>query len=84
MTKPKCYNCIHRRKLVGDAHSACNNVLADVTGNKHGIKNGWFQWPFNFDPIWLESCDGFSDDPNDTLPEQTTNPLFQIASIMKW
>lgn len=30
-----------------------------VTGNAHGIKHGWFNWPFNFDPIWLESCDGF-------------------------
>ena len=31
-----------------------------VTGNPLGIRNGWFMWPFNFDPVWLESCDGFS------------------------
>ena len=30
-----------------------------VTGNEHGIESGWFNWPFNFDPIWLETCDGF-------------------------
>lgn len=30
-----------------------------VSGNVHGIKNGWFNWPFNFDPVWLESCDGY-------------------------
>ena len=30
-----------------------------VTGNKHGINSGWFNWPVNFDPVWLESCDGF-------------------------
>ena len=30
-----------------------------VKGNSHGIKNGWFNWPMNFDPIWLESCNGF-------------------------
>jgi hypothetical protein len=30
-----------------------------VKGNPHGFTNGWFNWPFNFDPIWLESCNGF-------------------------
>lgn len=30
-----------------------------VTGNPHGAKNGWFCWPYNFDPVWLESCAGF-------------------------
>jgi hypothetical protein len=23
------------------------------------MRNGWFCWPFNFDPVWLEACDGF-------------------------
>lgn len=31
----------------------------NVVGNKHGIRNGWFNHPWNFDPAWLESCDGF-------------------------
>ncbi len=35
----------------------------NVTGNPHGIKNGWFLWPFNFDPLWLESCDGWEPIP---------------------
>lgn len=30
-----------------------------VEGNRHGIRNGWFCWPMNFDPVWLESCNGF-------------------------
>lgn len=30
-----------------------------VVGHPHGIQNGWFNWPWNFDPVWLESCDGF-------------------------
>lgn len=33
--------------------------LLGVTGNKHGIDSGWFNWPINFDPVWLDSCDGF-------------------------
>ena len=32
-----------------------------VVGNAHGIRHGWFNWPFNFDPTWLESCDGFEE-----------------------
>ena len=23
------------------------------------IESGWGLWPFNFDPIWVESCSGF-------------------------
>jgi hypothetical protein len=30
-----------------------------VTGDAHGIKKGWFFWPYNFDPLWLKTCDGF-------------------------
>ena len=37
----------------------------NVKGNPHGIKNGWFNWPFNFDPIWLEACDGFDEITSD-------------------
>ena len=27
--------------------------------NSHGVKNGWATFPIDFDPIWLENCDGF-------------------------
>lgn len=30
-----------------------------VRGNPHGIRSGWFNHPFNFDPTWLEECTGF-------------------------
>ena len=31
------------------------SISADPTG----IKNGWFNWPWNFDPTWLRTCVGF-------------------------
>jgi hypothetical protein len=31
-----------------------------IQGNAHGIRHGWFCWPANFDPIWLDNCDGFT------------------------
>jgi hypothetical protein len=30
-----------------------------VRGNTHGVRSGWFCWPLNFDPVWLEICSGF-------------------------
>ena len=39
-----------------------------VKGNPHGIAHGWFNWPMNFDPVWLKECDGFTEceSPNRT------------------
>ena len=31
----------------------------NIKGNEIGIRRGWFMWPANFDPTWLENCDGF-------------------------
>jgi hypothetical protein len=31
-----------------------------IRGNPHGIRKGWFNWPWNFDPVWLDNCDGFT------------------------
>ena len=31
----------------------------NIRGNKIGINGGWFMWPVNFDPNWLENCEGF-------------------------
>ena len=90
MNKPNCYDCIHRRSLAGDAHSACHHPAFEkvhdepllkiaalfasvqrqppfqfkskacvVVGSEHGIRSGWFNHPLNFDPVWLESCNGF-------------------------
>jgi len=33
----------------------------NIQANPHGVKMGWFMWPMNFDPIWLENCDGFKE-----------------------
>lgn len=57
--KSDCYKCQFRGSIPGDAHSSCSNRKAYVEGNDYGIRSGWFLWPYNFDPVWLESCDGF-------------------------
>lgn len=65
MSKPNCYECIHRGDLPGNAHSHCNNILGVgvMEANTYGVKMGWFLWPYNFDPVWLIKCDGFTPKP---------------------
>lgn len=31
----------------------------NIRGDPHGIRNGWFNWPLEFDPTWLLNCDGY-------------------------
>ena len=31
----------------------------NIKGAAQGVRMGWFVWPVNFDPTWLESCNGF-------------------------
>ena len=45
--------------IMGGAIFDMNNTLG-VKGKPHGIRNGWFAWPVNFDPVWLEKCNGFT------------------------
>ncbi len=55
-------------QLLGAMHSSSRTgpISGDLTplkvkGNAHGIRSGWFMWPINFDPVWLEECDGFEE-----------------------
>jgi hypothetical protein len=81
--KPNCYECIHRLKIPGDCHSRCNNHKAKVEGHPQGIKSGWFIWPLNFDPTWLLSCNGFSNNPEDKKPIQELDPFIELLAILK-
>lgn len=32
-----------------------------IKANPTGIRGGWFHYPVNFDPTWLENCAGFEE-----------------------
>lgn len=53
----------------GEGPAAAARAL-HIKGVDLGIRNGWFVWPVNFDPVWLESCDGFAPRPT----EAATSP----------
>ena len=55
-----CWNCKHKRNISGDAHIQCVKPDPEMKGNPHGIKKGWFFYPINFDPVWMEKkCSNF-------------------------
>ena len=45
---------------IGGGRSSAADEL-NIRANPHGVQSGWFMWPMNFDPVWLENCDGFTE-----------------------
>lgn len=57
----ECYYCTHKRSVPGNCHINCVKPDANMTGDRHGIKEGWFMYPFLFDPVWKTSlCGNFA------------------------
>ncbi len=58
--KAECYHCIHRAEVPGSTHTRCMNPDPTMTGEDHGIKRGWFDYPNSFDPVWkARKCNNF-------------------------
>lgn len=54
--------------LLNGGHAPQMRTGINVKGDPHGIHNGWFCHPLNFDPVWLEECDGF--EPQDQKKDE--------------
>lgn len=60
-----CNDCIHKKDIPGDAHIQCDfdwsdSDLQKPEGDEHGVKNGWFMFPYNYDPTWgPDDCEAF-------------------------
>ena len=58
--KNECYHCAHKREVPYNAHIQCAKPSENVIGNQYGIEQGWFMYPFLFDPTWKENfCDNY-------------------------
>lgn len=56
----ECFQCANKREVPGNCHIKCTNPDDEMTGNEHGIKKGWFMYPYLFDPVWkTKMCDNF-------------------------
>lgn len=50
----ECWHCLHKHEVPGNAHIACVKPDPLMKGGEHGVRNGWFYYPFLFDPVWKE------------------------------
>ena len=58
--RAECWECVNRRAIAGNAHISCADPDIHMKGKAHGIRNGWFYYPLNFDPVWKDKlCDNF-------------------------
>lgn len=73
-----CHQCRHVRSIPGDAHVACAKPCPTVVGAEHGVRNGWFLYPFNFDPGWGSGCTHF--ESVDAPVEQEQDWYFTFGS----
>lgn len=48
-----CHTCKYARAVPGNCHIACANPDPSVRGDPHGVRNGWFIYPWLFDPSWM-------------------------------
>jgi len=75
-------SCAHLRDCVGSAHKRCNCFEAKVIASAWGVSQNWCNWPLNFDPIWIEECDSFSDDDEHrAAPVRKADPLAEILGM---
>lgn len=44
----------------------------EIEGHPTGVRGGWFNWPYNFDPVWLLKCKGFTPKKKATLNPSVT------------
>jgi hypothetical protein len=58
--RSECHHCEHRREVAGNAHIQCVKPDANMTGDQHGIRSGWFMYPLLFDPSWkTKKCSNY-------------------------
>lgn len=62
MADEKCWKCKFKRSVPGNCHIECKNPDPNIQGDPHGIANGWFIYPFLFDPVWMiNECRNFEE-----------------------
>lgn len=53
-----CSGCTYRQSIPGDCHSRCAFNWAESphpipsTSSQRALQQGWFLFPFNYDPVW--------------------------------
>lgn len=49
--------------VFGRGMSTVSYSKVRIRADAHGVNSGWFLWPLNFDPVWLDECTLFEAKP---------------------
>ena len=64
MRRPNCHKCKYSKRIIGHFHLRCQRPKEPkVVGSTHGklIPPAKMNFPLNFDPSWLDECNGFEE-----------------------
>ena len=65
-----CYLCKHCERLPNSAYSKCKKIepvtaekmrKAPIKLEQYGVLMGWCDWPYRYDPVWVNNCDWFDE-----------------------
>ena len=87
--KAKCFECAYKGAKPGDAHTRCKydwskSKFMMPRGNPHGIRHGWYMFPLNYDPVWMqEECQAFATEANPDMVKDKYDPLLELAALLR-
>jgi len=87
MKETDCYKCGYKGNNPGSAHIRCRfdwakSGIKMPMGNPHGVRNGWFIFPLNYDPTWMiGECLSFAEKPDPNMVKDKHDPLMELAAI---
>jgi hypothetical protein len=59
--RPNCHKCVNHDPLPMTHRIQCLEPRALVSGEAGAAKNGQFNWPWDFDPAWVEECSAYEE-----------------------
>jgi len=89
MSDKKCWSCAYKKSIPGDAHIRCRfdwvgQEFPMPRGDEHGIKNGWYWFPLNYDPVWmLFPCSQWAKDIDPTKVKDNYGLFAELLSILR-
>jgi hypothetical protein len=89
MHNSKCHQCAYKSNVPGNTHIQCRynwskSEYNPPKANPHGVKNGWYTFPLEFDPIWQkEDCKAFNSEVDSNMFTSESDLLMSIVSIFK-
>jgi len=73
-----CGKCVHVIPIPGNCHIGCGNPTAKPTRKSWA---GCGLWPLSFDPVTVQSCDGYSENPKDKIVLKK-DPLLEFVRLL--